>query len=695
MFRVFFCSIFDAYMVSQSSENQNTPFYPEFRAETERLHFAMEAAGVGVWEVNMATNEVEWDDRCRDLFGLAKDNRIPYIKAIQYIHPDDIESVNTAVQKALKGENNGKYDMRYRTIGADDGKLRWVHFSGNAYFDEKGNVTRFGGIAQDITGPTLALLNSQRALQQSEYRFRTVIESAPAGIAVFIGRDLIIDMPNQVFVEILGKGPDIAGKPLSVVLPELQNQPFLQILDNVFTTGEIFRAYDAPADIVHNGKLTTRYFNITFSPLFDNEGKVYAILDISIDVTEAALNRKKLEEAQKVLEDAVELAKLATWVINPEDGRVEYSGRMKSWLGISEEGRSVDRGIDSLPANQREEVKKALLWAMNPKSGGVFDLEYGIINQQNGRERVIHSQGRAFFNESGKPVKLIGVSQDVTQQRNIRLALEHQVQLRTEELDAANEELHAINEELHATNDELARLNDQLELSNENLQQFAHVASHDLKEPVRKIKTFLGLIEADPATTLSTKTKSLLERVYVASDRIFAMINGVLAYSTVDASGHAIAKVDLQKIITQVTQDLEVLVEQKKVTIDYGNLPEIEGAEVLLYQLFLNLVSNSIKFSKPDVPPVIKISSEPIDDKFTKITVEDNGLGFAPHQADRIFNMFSRLHSKDKYEGTGLGLALCKKIVQRHGGSIEASGVLGKGAVFIIRLPLRQTHNII
>ncbi|MBO9572195.1 MAG: PAS domain-containing protein, partial [Chitinophagaceae bacterium] len=191
-------------------ENSYSSFYPDLKEDPDRLQFAMMAAGVGIWELDPVSNQVLWDDRCRELFGLAKENKIEFDKAIKFIHPDDLDGVLAAVSSALKGENGGRYDMRYRTIGADDGKLRWVHFSGQAYFDHDGNPTKFGGIAQDITDYTETLLRSERALQESEERFRTVVSSAPAGIALFVGRDLIIEMPNQAIIDIIGKGPDIA-----------------------------------------------------------------------------------------------------------------------------------------------------------------------------------------------------------------------------------------------------------------------------------------------------------------------------------------------------------------------------------------------------------------------------------------------------------------------------------------------------
>lgn len=408
-------------------ENSNHPL----GEDAERLHFAMNAGGVGIWEYSLETKELVLDERCRELFGLTGESRIPYEKILQYIHPADFDVVTIAIQKTLRGDDNGKYDVRFRTIDANNKKLRWVHFNGRAYFDDKGKPIRFGGVAQDITGYTETLLHSEAAFQQSEARFRTIISSAPAGMCLFMGRDLVIEMPNQVFIDIVGKGPDIAGKRLADVMPELHNQPFLKILDDVFTSGKMFQGFETPANIVKNGVETTSYFNITFSPLFDSEGKVYAILDMSIEVTEFAKARKKLEEAQNVLEDALELAKLATWVIDPRTGHVEYSERLRSWLGVDGPGRKIEVGLEALAEHDREHVREGLEWALKPESGGVFDLEYGIINQATGRSRIIRSQGRTVFDKDNKPVKIIGVAQDVTEQRNTRLALEHEVQQRT------------------------------------------------------------------------------------------------------------------------------------------------------------------------------------------------------------------------------------------------------------------------
>jgi light-regulated signal transduction histidine kinase (bacteriophytochrome) len=237
----------------------------------------------------------------------------------------------------------------------------------------------------------------------------------------------------------------------------------------------------------------------------------------------------------------------------------------------------------------------------------------------------------------------------------------------------------------------LKELNQTLKLSNEDLQRFAHVASHDLKEPIRKIKTYGHRLKEDFKNTLSEKEGTYLNKILSATDRMYSMIDGVLLYSTMASIDQPEEEVDLSQLMKDIQNDLEVLISDKKAVFQVDQLPVVTGAPVLLYQLFYNLTNNSIKFSKVNQPPLIQVKSSitPFKDKpFTTIEFIDNGIGFDQEQADKIFATFTRLNSKDKYEGTGLGLALCRKIVQRHGGFISAKGEENKGACFTILLPL-------
>jgi len=238
---------------------------------------------------------------------------------------------------------------------------------------------------------------------------------------------------------------------------------------------------------------------------------------------------------------------------------------------------------------------------------------------------------------------------------------------------------------------ELNDANSALKISNNDLQQFAHVASHDLKEPVRKIKTFTYRLMDDTKIVLSEKNRLWLKKILSSAERMSEMIDGVLRYSSLNGSYFEPEKVNLNAIIEDIKTDLELLIQQKGATITYSNLPTVIGMQVLLYQLFYNLISNSLKFSHPDRHAVIDINWQVIERNKTKnhvITVKDNGIGFEQEFRELIFETFSRLNGKDQFEGTGLGLALCRKIVERHHGTIRAEGQKDQGATFIIEIPV-------
>ncbi|MBS1601904.1 MAG: response regulator [Bacteroidetes bacterium] len=248
----------------------------------------------------------------------------------------------------------------------------------------------------------------------------------------------------------------------------------------------------------------------------------------------------------------------------------------------------------------------------------------------------------------------------------------------------------------------LRDINHSLLQSNDDLQQFAHVASHDLKEPVRKIRTFSNRLLEEFGAMMPPQARLFLSKIEQSTQRMVMMIDGVLAYSTLNGSEQTIESVDLNQIVGYVEGDLELAIDEKKATIIHGVLPRLDGAPVLIYQLFYNLINNSLKFARSDTPPVIVIvanllhgQDEEQDGEIVELVIRDNGIGFDQEHTERIFNTFARLHARDKYEGTGLGLALCRKIVERHGGSISASGERDKGASFTIRLPRTQDRKSI
>jgi signal transduction histidine kinase/DNA-binding NarL/FixJ family response regulator len=274
--------------------------------------------------------------------------------------------------------------------------------------------------------------------------------------------------------------------------------------------------------------------------------------------------------------------------------------------------------------------------------------------------------------------KWVGTFMDIHQQKTINELLEQKVKERTTDLIDKNEEL---------------------ETKNHELQQFAWVASHDLKEPLRKIQTFNYLIK-DQYLKDNPEAIFLLDKSIKSSERMSNLIDNLLNYSLLSNTA-LFQPTDLKAVLQEILSDLEVIIKEKKAVINFDSMPVIDAIPSQIRQVFQNLVSNALKFSKLGILPVININSDYCDDKdpnspslqqgnYCRIHFSDNGIGFDEKFMDRIFVIFQRLHSRDAYEGTGIGLAITKKIIDKHNGSISAKSKLNQGATFTLILPVKN-----
>ena len=237
----------------------------------------------------------------------------------------------------------------------------------------------------------------------------------------------------------------------------------------------------------------------------------------------------------------------------------------------------------------------------------------------------------------------------------------------------------------------LKRTQLRLEQSNRELENFASVASHDLQEPLRKIQTFSERLSSMYAEALGPEGRDYLERMNNAATRMRKLIDDLLAYSRISSKAQTLHLVDLSELARGVLRDLEESIARSGATVTLGQLPMLEASPIQMRQLLQNLLSNALKFRKDDVPPAISLHAtvDP-DSNQCELRVEDNGIGFEEKYVDRIFNVFQRLHGRGKYEGTGIGLAICRRIAERHGGHIQARSAPGQGSTFIVTLPYRQ-----
>ncbi|MEI6950681.1 ATP-binding protein [Paraflavisolibacter sp. H34] len=324
-----------------------------------------------------------------------------------------------------------------------------------------------------------------------------------------------------------------------------------------------------------------------------------------------------------------------------------------------EPGLGMDGFMQFVHPADRDKVARSLALALEK---GAYESEFRYL--KNDQLKYMWSRGIAVFID-GMPVKLVGTVQDITLRKKAELELQ--------EKTAA------------------------LERSNESLEQFAHVASHDLKEPLRKIASFTDLV-LSREESLTEKGRLTLQKAHHCAVQARRMIDDIMAYSTLkqweDRTETALADV-----VREVLEVLESTIEEKQAKIVFDELPEIKVVPAQFRQLFQNLVSNALKFSRPQVPPRIFITHSwlgpeegkrhalPTADRYLQLQVQDNGIGFSPGAAEKIFGLFTRLHGKGEYEGSGLGLAIAKRIMDNHCGIVSAASREGEGATFTLILP--------
>ncbi|OXG03692.1 PAS domain S-box-containing protein [Flavobacterium araucananum] len=489
---------------------------------------------------------------------------------------------------------------------------------------------------------------------------KDIVETAPLPIAVYVTDELKIEIANPAMIKTWGKGDGIIGKSYKEILPELENQQIFDQVMSVLKTGFAFHAKNARVDLVINDVLKIHYFNYSFTPLYDSNGKIYGVMNTATDVTDLNLAQQQIRSSDERLRMALDSSGMGTYEIDLQTKKIKTSGNFNEIWSV--EGEIVNEQLISKLHPQDQIVrKKAHEEALIT---GKISYEARIIKVDNS-VRWVKISGKIIKDEKGNPATIIGIVQCIDDQREFSDELKKQVDENTEELRRSNDDL------LH----------------------FANVVSHDLKEPVRKMKIFNNLLRNDIETNFSESSKKYLDKVHHSAERMQTIIEGILSYSTINKTIQTVENINLDAIIENIKIDLELIIKEKDAILITSELPAIEGAPILIQQLFYNLIHNALKFSKADQPPRVIISSAIINSEgkdLLQISIKDNGIGLDSSHYERIFTAFERLHSKDQYEGNGLGLALCRKIVKRHNGDIRAIGEKDNGAEFIVTLPLKQ-----
>lgn len=524
------------------------------------------------------------------------------------------------------------------------------------------------------------LVKARKRAEESEHRFRSFVLNSPSPIAIYVGKEMRIQTANDAVLKAWEKDASVIGKTFLEALPELEGQPFADILDQVYTSGVSYHAIEEKVFLSRNGVIAPTFWNFSYTPLRDENGVIYGVMNTATEVTELVTAKRRLLAAEESLRSALEIGGLGTWSIDLQNNFVTCDATVAYWFGLPPDGCPLEIVIDRMAPEFREDVGNAMNEAI--ATLGVYEAEYRVTNPENGRERFLYAKGKVVADETGKPIQLNGINRDITLQRETEKELTRKVEMRTYELQQANVELNTLNE---------------------NLKQFAYVASHDLQEPLRKINMFSDILLEKATENIPVDQNLYLSKISRAAKRMSSLIQDLLDFSRAESKDTSFVLTDLNLVVKSVIEDYELMIHQKQATVEVGDLPRLPAIPLQMNQLFYNLLGNALKFSKLNVPPKITIQGRTAprteveknpqlnpETPYAEIIVSDNGIGFDQQFAEQIFVIFQRLHGKFEYEGTGIGLALCKRIAENHNGAIYGKGDKGAGATFHILLPLHR-----
>lgn len=530
-------------------------------------------------------------------------------------------------------------------------------------------------------------LRAEEAVRESEGRLRSLLESLPVGVFV-AERNGEITFANSASRRIWAGSAEVTEDKSD----EFEHW-WTKMTGRIQTHGAgLTRALQGHT--IEGETLEIEAFDgsqksilVSAFPLRNSFGNIERAVTTVVDVTEQRKAENTLREREREFRTMVDSIPQLAWMADDKGEIFWYNQRWYEYTGTTFEEMQREGWRAIHHPDHTDWVSRQIKQSFET---GDFWEDSFPIRSKTGEYRHFLSQAVPIRDESGKVVRWFGTSTDITEQLRVREAEARAIR----EL-AAREAAEAREEQLRLHTIELER-------SNRELEEFAYIASHDLQEPLRKISTFADLVLEEDGGRLGESGRLYLQRVQHAAVRMSRLIKDLLAFSRVRTKALPFETVQLNIVMAEVLSDLEVLIKRTGGRIEFDELPTIEADPVQMRQLLQNLIGNALKFHQPGVPPVVKVCSrletsthltEADSRSICRIEVRDNGIGFEEKYIDRIFAPFQRLHRRDQYEGTGIGLAICRRIVERHGGTITARSEPGKGSLMIVQLPVHQIQD--
>jgi PAS domain S-box-containing protein len=633
--------------------------------QNETFMHAEESAEQGTYGLNEQTRKLTFSDNFYRLLDTEPNSFTTLDAFLDYIHPDDKPFVQRVAKEAYKRKH--QLDIRFR-VYTKNGNLKYVRATGKTVASD--GVNMMVGTLQDVTDDTL--LNEELKRREQQLRQAHLLGKIGVWETDFITKKTT--WSNELY-HIFGykRGEiNVSETDARYIHPEDMHE-INKAVQKARETGEPFEVEYRRFD--KHGKL--RYVVSKSEVKKDDAGNVIGLFGVIMDITQLREKEWELRESELFSKKIIELLPNIIYVFDLDERKDLFiAGNISSIISYDPENtyNTDDIMNELIHYGDYDKIKIHHANLRKAHDNEIHEIEYRFLFK-NGRWIYMLSRDMVFKrNKKGEVTQIIGVAMDIT-------------------------ELKRSNENLKSLNNILVKKNDELEQLNEELSSFSYVASHDLQEPLRKIRTFTNLITEKDAEKLSPAAKEYFGRITAAVTRMQKLIEALLSYSRTNISEANYELTDLNKLVEETKNDLNEMIKEKNVIIESCKLPALKILPLQFHQLFLNIVGNAIKYSKPNVPPHIKITAELIDGtdiaklgaqtqhRYWKLSFMDNGIGFEQQYENKIFELFQRLHGKNEYPGTGIGLAICKKIVQNHSGFITATGKSGMGSTFNIYIP--------
>lgn len=664
-----------------------------------RMRLIIEGVGAGTFEYDLVSGVINWSEELKALVGLGRDVVVDPQTARSVVHPEDLARVLEHSGNLRLPGTNGYMAIDYRIVRKDNGNVRWLHSRSKVLLAEKAGEqipSRVIGFSIDITDQKLAedqlrelsrnleikvqertaelsavnnlLLNRNEDLSKTQSVLQQLIDSSIEYIAV-ISTDLRFLAVNKAFENFVHKSrTELIGNEIFVAYEGARGSRQVELLKKAFA-GEALHLRLNPSIARPNVWFDTHYV-----PLVINN-KVEGVIVLSRDITDIVKSEQELSNINRQLQEAQRLSKLGSWEWDVNTGAVVWSDEMYRIYGYEEKfpvdfvkatERMSPEDADRSSKRSQEHIQHAL---ENFRNHGqrIYEIPPTEFHIQlpGGEKKLLRNTGKIELTTDGKMHRILGVVQDVTQ--------------------------------IRATEERLHELIDTLEIKNRELESFNYVASHDLKEPLRNIRTIIDLI----SRTKPADNTTHLGKIDRAAKRMSDLIDSILKLGEASNSEIQFSEVDLNKVVLTMMGDLEARIKETNADIQADKLPLVQGDENQINQVFTNLIGNAIKFCQGR--PVVRISCEKVTGSevaktfasakevyYWRISFTDNGIGFDLQYKQQIFEPFQRLHGRTEYAGTGIGLSIVKKIIERHHGFVDVISEPGNGATFVIWLPVSK-----